>query len=289
MPILGTSVDAIDRAEDRRRFEEVCRRIGARVPANGTAVSEEEALAIAREIGFPVLVRPSYVLGGRAMEIVYDGQSLKGYFARAVKASPDHPVLIDRFLEDAFEADVDALCGRHRCRDRRHHAAHRGRGRPLGDSACVLPPYLLGREELDEMRRLTRRFALELGVVGLLNVPVRGQGRAGVRAGGEPARVADGAVRGQGDGVPLARLAARLMAGEELADLGVVSEPEVNGVAVKEAVFPFSRYRSGHAARARDALDGRGDWGWTTPSGWRLPRPRCPRATGCPRVTATCR
>ena len=242
VPILGTSVDAIDRAEDRRRFEEVCRRIGARVPANGTAVSEEEALAIAREIGFPVLVRPSYVLGGRAMEIVYDGESLKGYFARAVKASPDHPVLIDRFLEDAFEADVDALCDgtdvviggiMQHIEDAGVHS---------GDSACVLPPYLLGREELDEMRRLTRRFALDLGVVGLLNVQYAVKDGQVYVLEVNPRASRTVPFVGKATGVPLARLAARLMAGEKLADLGVPSEPEVNGVAVKEAVFPFSRF-----------------------------------------------
>ncbi|MDE2805480.1 MAG: carbamoyl-phosphate synthase large subunit, partial [Gemmatimonadota bacterium] len=242
VPILGTSVNAIDRAEDRRRFEEVCRRIGARVPANGTAMSVDEALAIAREIGFPVLVRPSYVLGGRAMEIVYDEASLKDYFARAVKASPDHPVLIDRFLEDAFEADVDALSDgtdvviggiMQHIEDAGVHS---------GDSACVLPPYLLGRTELDEMRRLTRRFALELGVVGLLNV------QYAVRDGQvyvlevNPRASRTVPFVGKSTGVPLARLAARLMAGEKLAELNVPSEPEVNGVAVKEAVFPFNRF-----------------------------------------------
>ena len=242
VPILGTSVDAIDRAEDRRRFEEVCRRIGARVPANGTALSEDEALVIAREIGFPVLVRPSYVLGGRAMEIVYDGESLKGYFARAVKASPDHPVLIDRFLEDAFEADVDALSDgtdvviggiMQHIEDAGVHS---------GDSACVLPPYLLGRRELDEMRRLTRRFALELGVVGLLNVQYAVKDGQVYVLEVNPRASRTVPFVGKATGVPLARLAARLMAGEKLADLNVPSEPEVNGVAVKEAVFPFNRF-----------------------------------------------
>ena len=242
VPILGTSVDAIDRAEDRRRFEEVCRRIGARVPANGTARSEREALEVAREIGFPVLVRPSYVLGGRAMEIVYDEESLKDYFARAVRASPDHPVLVDRFLEDAFEADVDALCDgtdvviggiMQHIEDAGVHS---------GDSACVLPPYLLGRAELDEMRRLTRRFALELGVVGLLNVQYAVKdGRVYVLE-VNPRASRTVPFVGKATGVPLARLAARVMAGERLADLDVASEPEVNGVAVKEAVFPFNRF-----------------------------------------------
>ena len=242
-PILGTPVDAIDRAEDRRRFEEVCRVIGARVPANGTAMSVDEAVRIARGIGFPVLVRPSYVLGGRAMEIVYDEASLEGYFARAVKASPDHPVLIDRFLEGRLRGRRRRALRRHRRGDRRDHAAHRGRGRALGRlgvrAAAVSARPRRARRDASPYAALRARA----GRGGAAQRAVRGQGRPGPTS----LEVNPRASRtvpfvGKATGVPLARLAARLMAGEKLADLGVASEPEVHGVAVKEAVFPFNRF-----------------------------------------------
>ncbi|HIF38385.1 MAG TPA: carbamoyl-phosphate synthase large subunit [Gemmatimonadetes bacterium] len=168
--ILGTSVDAIDRAEDRERFEEVCQLVGATPPENGIARSQEEALAVAAKVGYPLLVRPSYVLGGRGMEIVYDSGSLEGYFDRAIKVSPDHPVLIDRFIEDAFEADVDALCDGEEVVIGGIMQHIEGAGVHSGDSACVLPPYLLSPDEIDQIRDQTKKFALELGVVGLLNV-----------------------------------------------------------------------------------------------------------------------
>jgi carbamoyl-phosphate synthase large subunit len=242
VPIMGTPVDAIDRAEDRGRFEEVCRIVNATVPKNGIATSEEQALAVAQEVGYPVLVRPSYVLGGRAMEIVYDASSLKGYFVRAALASPDHPVLIDRFIEDAFEADVDALCDgtdvviggiMQHIEDAGVHS---------GDSACVLPPYLLGANELDEIRDKTRRFALELGVVGLLNIQYAIRDGTVYVLEVNPRASRTVPFVSKATGVPLARLAARIMAGEKLADLEVPAEPPVAGVAVKEAVFPFDRF-----------------------------------------------
>ena len=242
VPILGTSVDAIDRAEDRKRFEEVCSRIGARVPENGTAKSVDEALAIAARIGFPVLVRPSYVLGGRAMEIVYDDDSLRDYFARAIKASPDHPVLIDRFLEDAFEADVDALSDGEDVVIGGIMQHIEDAGVHSGDSACVLPPYLLGGEQLDEMRALTKAFALELGVVGLLNVQYAVMDHRVYVLEVNPRASRTVPFVGKATGVPLARIAARVMAGETLAEVGLTEEPQVNGVAVKEAVFPFNRF-----------------------------------------------
>jgi carbamoyl-phosphate synthase large subunit len=241
-PVLGTTVDAIDRAEDRERFAEVCSNVGAEVPENGVATSQEAALQVASQVGYPVLVRPSYVLGGRAMEIVYDEASLEGYFDRAVRASPDRPVLIDRFVEDAFEADVDALSDGDDVVIGGIMQHIEDAGVHSGDSACVLPPYLLSTQELDAIRELTRRFALELGVVGLLNVQfaIR-DGRVYVLEVNPRASRTIPFVS-KATGVPLARLAARVMAGEKLADLGVPEEPPVPGVAVKEAVFPFNRF-----------------------------------------------
>ncbi len=241
-PILGTSVDAIDRAEDRERFETVCEAIGATVPDNGIATSEEQALGVARRIGYPVLVRPSYVLGGRAMEIVYDEASLKDYFDRAVRASPDRPVLIDRFIEDAFEADVDALCDGTEVVIGGIMQHIEDAGVHSGDSACVLPPYLLGGEVLDEIRRLTRRFALELGVVGLINVQYAIRDGVVYVLEVNPRASRTVPFVSKATGVPLARLAARLMTGERLADLDVPEEAPVAGVAVKEAAFPFNRF-----------------------------------------------
>jgi carbamoyl-phosphate synthase large subunit len=240
--ILGTSVDAIDRAEDRERFEQVCTKLDALVPPNGVATSLDQALAVALRVGYPVLVRPSYVLGGRGMEIVYDDASMRSYFERAVRASPDHPVLIDRFIEDAFEADVDALSDGEDVVIGGIMQHIEDAGVHSGDSACVLPPYRLGPEELDRIRELTRAFALELGVVGLLNV------QYAIRDGKvyvlevNPRASRTVPFVSKATGVPLARLAARVMAGEKLADMGVPAEPRIPGVAVKEAVFPFDRF-----------------------------------------------
>ena len=239
--ILGTSPEAIDIAEDRRRFEELSRRLGATQPANGTCTSVDEAVAVADRIGYPVLVRPSYVLGGRAMEIVYDEPSLRDYFGRAARVSPAHPVLIDSFLEDAFEADVDALSDGERCIIGGVMQHIEEAGVHSGDSACVMPPYLVDEATVDEMRVRTRAFAKELGVVGLINVQYA---------------VRDGVVyvlevnpRGsrtvpfvsKATGVPLAKLAAAVMVGRTLDQLGIFKEVSIPYVAVKEAVFPFTK------------------------------------------------
>jgi carbamoyl-phosphate synthase large subunit len=241
IPILGTSPDAIDTAEDRRRFEAIARKLGITQPPSGTATSTEEALEVAERVGYPVLVRPSYVLGGRAMEIVYDAGSLRTFFERAARAAPEHPVLIDRFLEDAFEADVDAIADGERCVIGGVMQHIEDAGIHSGDSACVLPPYLIGEREQDEMRRHTKALAAALGVVGLINVQFA---------------IRDGVVyclevnpRGsrtvpfvsKATGVPLASLAAGVMAGRTLDDLGFREEVILPYVAVKEAVFPFTK------------------------------------------------
>ncbi len=241
-PVLGTSVDAIDRAEDRDRFADACRKIGARMPPNGIARSEEEALAAAREIGFPVLVRPSYVLGGRAMRIVYDEEALARYFAEAARASESHPVLVDSFLEDAFEADVDALCDGEEALIGGIMQHIEDAGVHSGDSACVLPPYLLPRSILDEISELTKRFALELGVVGLINVQYAIKDGLIYVLEVNPRASRTVPFVGKATGAPLARIAARLMAGERLADMELDPDPPLTGIAVKEAVMPFDRF-----------------------------------------------
>jgi carbamoyl-phosphate synthase large subunit len=239
--ILGTSPEAIDLAEDRGRFEAITRELGVAQPSSGIAHSVDEAVTVATRVGYPVLVRPSYVLGGRAMEIVYDDSSLKSFFDRAARVAPEHPVLIDRFLEDAFEADVDAIADGTRCVIGGVMQHIEDAGIHSGDSACVLPPYLITEKQVEEMRRHTRAFAERLGVIGLLNVQFA---------------IKDGIVyvlevnpRGsrtvpfvsKTTGVPLASLAAAVMAGKSLEELGLHDDVVQPYVAVKEAVFPFNK------------------------------------------------
>jgi len=241
VPILGTSVDAIDRAEDRERFEALCQDLDIACPEAGTATSIEDALAVAQKIGYPVLVRPSYVLGGRAMEIVYDDEMLHEYFHVAIRASPEHPVLIDRFLEDAFEADVDAVCDGDRVVIGGVMQHIEEAGIHSGDSACVLPPYLLSDEDIARMRKDTRAFARALGVQGLINVQYAvHEGRTYVLE-VNPRASRTVPFVSKATGIPFARVAARVLAGERLADMDLPEDPEVWDVAVKEAVFPFNK------------------------------------------------
>ena len=241
IPILGTSPDAIDTAEDRKRFEELADRLGVTQTPNGTARSVAEAGVVAKRIGYPVLVRPSYVLGGRAMEIVYDEASLQEFFEKAARVAPEHPVLIDHFLEDAFEADVDAIADGRRCVVGGVMQHIEDAGVHSGDSACVLPPYLIGDRQVEEMRRSTAAFAEALGVVGLLNVQYAI--KAGVVYVLEVNPRASRTVPfvSKATGIPLAKLAAAVMVGKTLDELGVPDELPLPGVACKEAVFPFTK------------------------------------------------
>jgi len=241
VPILGTPVEAIDRAEDRERFEALARELGIQQPPNGLAVHADEAAEIAGRIGYPVLLRPSYVLGGRGMEIVYDEPGLRDYFQRAVAVSHDRPVLIDRFLEDAFEADVDALCDGETVVIGGVMQHIEEAGIHSGDSACVLPPYKLDDRQIEEMREQTRRFALSLGVVGLINVQYAVFEGTVYVIEVNPRASRTVPFVSKATGVPLARIAARLMAGERLADFGLPDEIAVGGIAVKESVFPFNK------------------------------------------------
>lgn len=241
VPIMGTSVESIDRAEDRRRFEDLCRELGVPMPEGGTATSIDEAVAVATRVGYPVLVRPSYVLGGRAMEIVYDEPSLREYFVRAVQASPEHPVLLDRFLEDAFEADVDAVCDGETVVIGGIMQHIEEAGVHSGDSACVLPPYLLRDDHMDAMRRFTRAFALALDVKGLINVQFAVHDGTVYVIEVNPRASRTVPFVSKATGVPLARVAARVLAGRKLADMGPGDELATREVAVKEAVLPFDK------------------------------------------------
>jgi len=241
VPLLGTPVDAIDLAEDRGRFGALLRRLDIAHPPYGTAHSAEEAEEIAAQVGFPLLVRPSYVLGGRAMEICYSTEDLRTYLDKHVKADQEHPLLLDRFLENAIEVDVDALGDG----DSVHVAGIMQHveeaGVHSGDSACVIPPLSLGEEMLEEIRSTTERLALELGVIGLINIQYAiAEGRLYViEANPRASRTVP--FVSKAIGVPLAKVAARLMLGEKLAGMDLPTGlPE--HVSVKEAVLPFARF-----------------------------------------------
>ncbi len=241
--ILGTSPDAIDIAEDRRRFEALARSLDIAQPANGTATSVEEAVAIAARIGFPVLVRPSYVLGGRAMEIVHDEASLREYFDRAVRVSEERPVLVDRFLEDAFEADVDALSDGTNVVIGAVMEHIESAGIHSGDSACVLPPYLIPPAAVAQMKAHTVAFAKALGVVGLINVQYAYKDGVVYVIEVNPRASRTAPFVSKAIGVSLPSVAARLMLGETLEQIGFTQEIIPPFVSVKEAVFPFNKFR----------------------------------------------
>jgi carbamoyl-phosphate synthase large subunit len=250
VPLLGTSVEAIDLAEDRGRFSALLERLGYQAPAYATARSVPEALEKTEEVGFPLLVRPSYVLGGRAMEIVYSKDGLADYLRREVGEDVGQ-IFLDRFLEDAIEVDVDALCDGEDVWIGGIMQHVEEAGVHSGDSACVLPPHSLGEEMLEQIRAATREIALAVGVVGLLNVQyaVHGGQLFVIEANPRASRTVPFVSKAVG--VPLAKFACRIMLGERIADLGLPSGREGLGygehVSVKEAVLPFDRFEGADA------------------------------------------
>ncbi len=246
VPIIGTSPDMIDAAEDRERFQKLLQELGLKQPPNRTARTPEDALVLAAEIGYPLVVRPSYVLGGRAMEIVHEQKDLERYMREAVKVSNDSPVLLDRFLNDATEVDVDALCDGEQVIIGGIMEHIEQAGVHSGDSACSLPPYSLSREIQDEMRRQTEMMARGLSVVGLMNVQfaIQGHGDAAVVYVLEVNPRASRTVPfvSKATSLPLAKIAARCMAGITLAEQGITGEVIPPYYSVKEAVFPFIKF-----------------------------------------------
>ncbi|MFJ4289776.1 carbamoyl-phosphate synthase large subunit [Cupriavidus sp. NPDC089707] len=246
VPIIGTSPDMIDAAEDRERFQKLLQELGLRQPPNRTARAEDEALRLAEEIGYPLVVRPSYVLGGRAMEIVHEPRDLERYMREAVKVSNDSPVLLDRFLNDAIECDVDALSDGKRVFIGGVMEHIEQAGVHSGDSACSLPPYSLSAETVAELKRQTAAMAKALNVVGLMNVQFAIQQNNGVdtvyvlevnpRASRTVPYVS------KATGMQLAKIAARCMAGQSLDEQGVTDEVVPPYYSVKEAVFPFNKF-----------------------------------------------
>ncbi|GMA85104.1 hypothetical protein GCM10025868_03540 [Angustibacter aerolatus] len=252
MPIVGTSPQAIDLAEDRGAFGRVLAEAGLPAPKHGTAYSAAEALEVARGIGYPVLVRPSYVLGGRGMEIVYDDDTLSAYVTRATVASPEHPVLVDRFLDDAIEIDVDALYDGEELYLGAVMEHIEEAGIHSGDSACALPPVTLGWSELERVRTSTEAIARGVGVRGLLNVQFALAADVLYVLEANPRASRTVPFVSKATAVPLAKAAARIMLGTSIADLraeGLLPAsgdgthlPDASPVSVKEAVLPFKRF-----------------------------------------------
>ncbi|MGC3998956.1 MAG: carbamoyl-phosphate synthase large subunit [Anaeromyxobacter sp.] len=244
VPIFGTAPDAIDRAEDRERFAALIEKLGLRQPQNGVARSAEEAFKVARRIGYPVMVRPSYVLGGRAMEVVYDDKDLETYLREAVQASNERPVLIDRFLRDAAEVDVDVVSDGTRVEVGGVMEHIEEAGIHSGDSACALPPFSLDAATVAEIERQSIAMARELGVIGLMNVQFAIQGKDIYVLEVNPRASRTVPFVGKATGLPLAKAGALCMVGKSLAEAGVeAGRPRPRHTSVKEAVFPFAKFR----------------------------------------------
>jgi carbamoyl-phosphate synthase large subunit len=242
VPIIGTTPDSIDLAEDRERFQKLLDRLRLRQPPNRTASSPEEAVGLAEEIGYPLVVRPSYVLGGRAMDIVHGEDELRRYMRTAVQVSNDSPVLLDRFLDHAKEVDVDAICDGEDVLIGGIMEHIEQAGVHSGDSACSLPPYSLSAEIQDELRRQIRLMSLELGVVGLMNTQFALRGNEVFVLEVNPRASRTVPFVSKATGLPLAGIAAKVMAGKKLKDQGVIREIVPNFFSVKEAVFPFIKF-----------------------------------------------
>jgi carbamoyl-phosphate synthase large subunit len=243
VPIFGTTPDAIDRAEDRERFAELIEKLGLKQPMNGVARSADEAFAVARRIGYPAMVRPSYVLGGRAMEVVYDDKDLETYLREAVQASNERPVLIDRFLKDAAEVDVDVVSDGKDVVVGGVMEHIEEAGIHSGDSACALPPFSLAPEAIAEIEKQSIALAKELGVIGLMNVQFAIQGTDIYVLEVNPRASRTVPFVGKATGLPLAKAGALCMVGKSLAEAGALGTPRPKHTSVKEAVFPFARFR----------------------------------------------
>jgi carbamoyl-phosphate synthase large subunit len=243
VPILGTQPESIETAEDRHLFSTMINRLGLRQTPSGSAVSTDEAVTIAKKIGYPVLVRPSFVLGGRAMELVYNEKDLRRYMARAIEVTPDRPVLVDRFLEDAIEVDVDCISDSNTTVIGAVMEHIEEAGIHSGDSACVIPTFSLSKTVLDEIASATKAMARELNVRGLMNVQfaVKGEDVYVLEVNPRASRTVP--FVSKAIGVPLAKLAAKVMTGKTLRELGFTKEIVPKHFSVKEAVFPFLRYQ----------------------------------------------
>ncbi|KZZ05591.1 carbamoyl phosphate synthase large subunit [Oleibacter sp. HI0075] len=243
VPIIGTSPEAIDRAEDRERFQQMIQRLGLKQPVNATVTSTEEAIAKATEIGYPLVVRPSYVLGGRAMEIVNNEKALRRYMTEAVKVSNDSPVLLDHFLDRAIEVDIDAVCDGEQVVIGGIMQHIEQAGIHSGDSACSLPPYSLAKDVQDKMREQVAAMAMELGVVGLMNTQLAYQDGEIYVIEVNPRASRTVPFVSKCIGTSLAAVAAKVMTGKTLAELGFTKEVVPSYFSVKEAVFPFNKFQ----------------------------------------------